>query len=275
MTRIAPTTAPAPVRPARTYVGPLATQNHALDSASTSGWPGARATLAATASYVGLLALATWPMARTFGSRLAGDPSDPLMHLWLMRWARTCLLEGRSPIFCPELQYPVGAAMGNFSPLQFQALLYIPLSFLTANDVLCFNAIWLFGMTTTGLGTFLLAWQAVRDRWCALLAGMLAMLAAPMLLHGRAHLELIHLGCFPLFVPSYFIPIFARVVASQRVAIIILAFWNVASTVGSVGGGFLADTKLGQHIFINHGLRAAAVIPSWPYLIAIKFEEVL
>ena len=116
-----------------------------------------------------------------------------------MRWYRACLLEGRSLVLCPEIQYPTGVPLGCFSPLHFQALLYIPLSFVIKNDVLCYNLLWLFGFVSTGLGTFLLTWRVVRDPYCAGFGGMLAMLSAPMMWHGSAHLELIYLGAFPLF----------------------------------------------------------------------------
>jgi hypothetical protein len=116
-----------------------------------------------------------------------------------MRWYKTCLLEGRSIVLCPEIQYPTGAPLGCFSPLHFQGLLYIPLSLLIANDVLCFNLLWMLGMVTTGLGTFLLAWHVARDRFSAAFGGVVAMLCAPMMLHAVAHLELIYLGAFPLF----------------------------------------------------------------------------
>jgi hypothetical protein len=87
--------------------------------------------------------------------------------------------------------------------MHFQALLYIPLSLAISNDVLCYNLLWMFGMVTTGLGTFLLAWRVIRDRWCAGFGGMLAMLSAPMLFHGAAQLELIYLGAFPLFLLTW------------------------------------------------------------------------
>jgi hypothetical protein len=163
------------------------------------GW---RAVAVAAAFYVLCVSIATWPRILMFRSTL---PSlfDPLQHLWVMRWYRSCLLEGRSLILCPEVQYPTGVPLGCFSPLHFQALLYIPLSFVIPNDVLCYNMLWLFGFVSTGLGTFLLTWRVVRDRYCAGFGGMLAMLSAPMLWHGSAHLELIYLGAFPLFLWSW------------------------------------------------------------------------
>ena len=114
------------------------------------------------AFYTLCVSLATWPRVLWFRSCLP-TLFDPLEHLWIMRWYKACLLEGQSLVFCPEIHYPTGVPLGNFTPMHFQALLYIPLSLVIANDVLCYNLIWMFGMVTTGLGTFLLAWRVVRD----------------------------------------------------------------------------------------------------------------
>jgi hypothetical protein len=160
--------------------------------------PGLNATALVAVFYTFCVSIATWPRVLLFRSSLP-SLGDPLQHLWIMRWYRTCLFEGRSPFLCPEIQYPVGGPLGCFSPLQFQALLYIPLSLLIRSDVLCYNLLWMFGIVTTGLGTFLLAWRVTGDRVCAAVGGMLAMLSAPMLFHASAHLELIYLGAFPLF----------------------------------------------------------------------------
>lgn len=54
------------------------------------------------------------------------------------------------------------------------------------------------------------------------------------------------ISCFPLFIPPYFIPIFSRSMGySNQTAIVILAAWNLASTVGRVLGGYTADVLLG------------------------------
>jgi hypothetical protein len=140
---------------------------------------------------------------RTFDTQLPGCRSDPLLILWLMHWYKGCLTHGRLPYLCPNLQYPVGAHLGTFSPLQFQALLYLPLSCLTANDVLCYNLIWIANLVFTGIGSCALAWHVLRDRASAVFAGLLGMLAGPVLLHAHGHLELITLGWVPLFVGAW------------------------------------------------------------------------
>ncbi len=170
------------------------------NGARSLGW---KTPLAVLAYYLACLTAATYPAALKLRTELMGGSFDLFQHMWIMRWYRTCLLEGRSIWICPELQYPVGAPLGNFSPLHFQSLLFVPLSLLIRNDILCFNLVWFFGMLTTGMGTFLLIWHLLRHRAAACFGGMLAMLSGPMMFHGRAHLELIHVGCFPLFLLAW------------------------------------------------------------------------
>jgi hypothetical protein len=165
----------------------------------TLGW---RATAFGLFSYAIAVGVATYPMVTTFASRLP-DGGDPLEHLWIMRWYKACLLQGRSPFFCPDLHAPVGVPLGYFVPLQWETLLYVPLSAILSNDALCYNVIWLLGFLTMGLGTALLAWQVLGDRWCAWLAGLLAMLSTPMMMHGHGHLETMQAGGFPLFLAAW------------------------------------------------------------------------
>lgn len=179
--------------------------SEALDREETAperrrlGWKAALGMLAFQAAGV---AIATFPMIRRFRSALP-EAYDSLQHLWLLRWYKTCLLEGRSPLLCPDLQYPVGAPLGGFSPLHIQALLYAPLSIAIGNDVVCYNILWAFGLLMTGMGTSLLIWELLGDRPCAAFGGLLAMLSGPMLIHAHGHLELIYVGSFPLFLLAW------------------------------------------------------------------------
>jgi hypothetical protein len=163
------------------------------------GW---RAVLSILALYVAALAIANYPTVLTLGSTLPGG-ADAYQHLWVMRWYKTCLLEGRPMFLCPELQYPTGAPLGNFSALQLQALLYIPLSLIIKNDILCYNIIWSFGKLLAGLGTACLGWYVLKHWACAAFSGLLTMLSAPMLIHATGHLELIYVGSFPLFLVAW------------------------------------------------------------------------
>jgi len=167
--------------------------------ATAPGGPGSRTILLVLASYLAALAAATWPFARTFGTRILGDKSDPSMHLWLVRWAKTCLLEGRSPFFNPGVHYPVGVPLGFYPTMPLQSAQYLLLSSLGAGDTLCLNLMDVAAMLGTGMAAFGLAWWVARDRTSAWLAGLGVMLSGPMMMHAHGHTELLNLWSFPLF----------------------------------------------------------------------------
>src|SRR5262245_11078242 len=97
---------------------------------------GSRAFVVAVAGYALCAVVPTYARLTQVATALPNG-GDPLQHLWVMRWYKTCLLEGRSPLVCPEIQYPVGAPLGNFSPLHLQSLLYLLLSYFIKSDILC------------------------------------------------------------------------------------------------------------------------------------------
>jgi hypothetical protein len=164
---------------------------------------GASGLLALIAFQVLCVAVANYPALLTLGSTLP-EASDTLQHLWVMRWYKTCLLEGRSVFLCPEIQYPVGAPLGNFSPLHLQSLLYLPLSFASSNDVLCYNLVWFSGLVFSAVGASVLTWHVVRDRTAAAFGGMLAGLSVPLMFHAQGgHTELVFVGGFPLFLVGW------------------------------------------------------------------------
>ncbi len=171
-------------------------------TAPTGRRPGPITMTAVAVLYALCVAVATWPVVATFSTALPSH-IDALAHLWTMRWYKTCLIEGRSPFLCPELQYPVGVPLGFFPPMHVQSLVYVPLSFFISNDVLIYNLIWLGSLVLTGLGTFVLAWYIVRDIPCAVVGGMLGMLGTPVLNHAHGHLEMIQVGFFPLFLVAW------------------------------------------------------------------------
>ena len=73
-----------------------------------AAWPGWGTSALALAAYAGGGGGRDLAGLRPFDTALPGPPGDPLQHLWIIRWSRACLLEGRSPFFCPDIQFPVG-----------------------------------------------------------------------------------------------------------------------------------------------------------------------
>ncbi|KAG6009869.1 hypothetical protein E4U21_000971 [Claviceps maximensis] len=77
------------------------------------------------------------------------------------------------------------------------------------------------------------------------------------------------IACFPLFVPPYFIPVFARSVSSSgSTALIALTVWNLASTFGRVFAGCSADSILGpmNSIIISLFLCGVSGLCIWPFV---------
>jgi hypothetical protein len=178
------------------------------------------------AFYLACLAIATYPTLLYLRSTLP-NLADPIQHLFIMRWVKTCLLAGRSPLHITGIQYPIGAELAYFSPLHLQTALYILFSSFIQNDILIYNIIWILGLSLTGLGTFILAYWALGHLPGAAVAGMLAMLSGPILLHASVHLELIHLGFFPLFLVGWITfvdaPSFKRLAAASLLYVLLAA----------------------------------------------------
>jgi hypothetical protein len=172
--------------------------------------------------YLACYVIATFPAVLTFGTTLP-SPNDPLQHLWIMRWYKQCVLASRLPFECADLQYPLGAPLGHFSPLLLQSVQFFVASSLVHNDVLCYNLISAVGFLSTAIASFLLARHVTQDRLSACLAGLLTMLSGPVMLHGLGHVELIYVGGFALFLLAWirFIDEPSRV----RLAAAVGAYW--------------------------------------------------
>lgn len=166
------------------------------------GWPGWRWILGASAFYLICLTAATWPAIPRMATELPARV-DPLAHIWTMRWTKSCLLEGKLSFRCPDIQYPVGAALGTLPPMHFQTLLFVPLSLAFGNDILCYNLIRTFAFVLMGVGTMLLICAVVRDRAAATVGGLLAMLSQPMTFFSQGELEQITVGWFPIFLVAW------------------------------------------------------------------------
>ena len=153
-------------------------------------------------AYLVVLSIATYPALALFRTHL---PSlcDPLHHLWVMKWYSSCLLEGRSPVLCPALEYPIGVSLGQFATLHLQSLVYLVASRSLDQEAGRYNLVWVAGFLSTGLGTFVLIWYVLRHRVCAAFGGMLAMLSTPMMGHALGHLDLLYVGGVALFLVAW------------------------------------------------------------------------
>lgn len=237
--------------------------------------------LALAALYAAIAVAATWPRASKARS---GLPSlvDPIQHLTVLRWYRSCLFQGRSPWVLTGIQHPVGAPLANFSPLVLQGLLYVPLA-AVLDDVPCYNVLWFLGLVATGLGVAALAEVVVGDRACAAFAGAAALVSGPVLLHALEHLELIYAGTIGLFLAAWvrFLdrPGGGRLAAAAGAYLLTVASAAYFALLAAVPAAWLAGASLLRRDDVGRGRRAAwlaafaaAVLPGLALLFAAQLR---
>ena len=145
----------------------------------------------------------TWPVARVLTTGVPGDYGDPLFIAWVMSWvadrvtaALTNPLALRgfwdAPIFYPETG--ALAFSEHFIP---QTVLILPVYWLTANAILCYNIAFLASYVLTGVGTGLLTRALTGSLAAAVVAGVVAAFNEYRLVWEVAHLQTLSIYWFP------------------------------------------------------------------------------
>ena len=163
---------------------------------------GLKALILVVAFHAVAVSIATYPAVTQLGSAISLN-ADPWEHLWIMRWYKTCLAEGRPVVVCPEIQAPVGAPFGTFTPLHLQSAIYVPLSIFIHNDVILYNILWMTGLLLTGLGTTALAWHLIGQSGRRRVRGNAGDAQRTDDDSCGRKLELIYVGTFPLFLVAW------------------------------------------------------------------------
>jgi hypothetical protein len=128
-----------------------------------------------------LLALAsliyTYPLVLDPGHANRLDSPDAMFNTWILSWDLHQL--GRDPLhlFDANIFFPEKGTLAYSENLLSAAILVAPVALFTDNPILLFNAAWLCGIVTTGIATFLLAFDVSGNRFSALLAALVFTLA--------------------------------------------------------------------------------------------------
>lgn len=216
--------------------------------------------------------LLTWPLAARLTTALPNAGGDGLENVWNVWWARQALLLQPSNVFWASSLYHPGGTSLLFHALGLAAApIAIPLQAIldptTALNLTFVLLLWLTAMTT-----YLLAWELVRLRAAALLAGIMVALAP-------AHLYHLLLGQINLtaFFPVPFI-LFAQqralrrrqwrwlIAATLGIVVCALADWQYLVQAGLLGGLLLLAT-LWQQRRRPIRLRQALVWGAGPFLL--------
>lgn len=140
----------------------------------------------------------TYPLAFRIGTALPGIPHDTYLYIWNLEWVRRALLElGTNPFFTQDMYYPTGVNLYFHTLILGSDFLTLPLQLafgLPAAYMIMTLAIFVL----TGYGAYLLAFDFVRNRGAAFLAGLVFTFSPYHLGHlNYAHFDSIALQWIP------------------------------------------------------------------------------
>ncbi|MGE5358898.1 MAG: hypothetical protein ACM3NQ_07740 [Bacteroidales bacterium] len=155
------------------------------------------------AFFAGLALLWTWPLALHLTTAIPGKPGDNYSFLWALWWMRRALSAAGTGFFHTDyLFFPFGTSLVNQShtalPAFVAATVLGPLSIVTAQNLLLLGYVFL-----NGAVTYLLAWDVVRHRRAAIVAGVLFATSPYLAARLLGHYELMALWVFPAFVWAF------------------------------------------------------------------------
>jgi hypothetical protein len=151
---------------------------------------------AATALYAALTLIFTWPLAAGLAHDLPGDFGDPLLNSWILAWDATHLTAGWRAWWNANIFFPHPLGLAYSEHLAAPALQILPIYWLTANPILCYNLLFLSTFVWSGLGMFLFVRELTSDNAAAFVAG-LAYAFAPYRVGSLPHLQVLSSAWMP------------------------------------------------------------------------------
>ena len=172
---------------------------------------------AATAVYAALTLVFTWPLAAGVAHDLPGDFGDPLLNGWILAWDAAHLTAGWRAWWSANIFFPHPLGLAYSEHLAAQAIQILPIYWLTANPILCYNLLFLSTFVLSGLGMFLFVRELTNDRAASFVAG-LAYAFAPYRVSSLPHLQVLSSAWMPFVLYG-----FRGYFATRRGAFLVLA----------------------------------------------------
>jgi hypothetical protein len=148
--------------------------------------------------FLGVSVWLSWPLAKHFNRRIAGEYGDPFQTLWSWRWLYDALVELRNPFFTDRASSPPGGSLVCETFALPTAILTLPL-WRVVPPVAVYNTGILFAFWLTAYGMYLLAFELTRDRLTAFCAGVLFTACPYHVAHATASQHLASMGWLPLY----------------------------------------------------------------------------
>ena len=154
-----------------------------------------RPDLLALISYVILSLAYLWPLARHFGTEMAGDGFDRYVFQWTNWWVKHSLSRGLSPYHTEVMFYPEGVDLHFLSFSWLNTFVWWPLQ-AVIGDLAAYNFTVWWSWPLAGFGAYLLALEVFGDRRGAFIAGLIYAYF-PYHFAQRNHLNLLSLQWIP------------------------------------------------------------------------------
>lgn len=139
---------------------------------------GAREWLAATAWFVALAVILTWPLVLSPASKLAAleGPGDPYLNLWILGWDLQTIAEQPSKlfnlgIFDANIFHPARQTLTYSDNFLLQAIALTPLYAITGDPILCYNLLFFGSLVASALAMFAFIRAVTGSSWGAAVAG--------------------------------------------------------------------------------------------------------
>jgi len=151
-----------------------------------------------------LLAIAwTFPLILHLSSSIPGAPGDNLSFLWNSWWAREFVQRRAGSVFLTDKLFaPFGIDLVQNTHTVLPALASATV-FGTFPLVTAHNLTMLASLTANGVGAYALAFDRLRDRTAAIVAGLLFAGSPYLAIHALGHVNLINAWGIPLFALAF------------------------------------------------------------------------
>jgi|GEM_PF-1418754 len=141
---------------------------------------------------------AIYPVLAAPLQRVIGYAGDNLQYLYILGWIAKALRTGGSLLVDPRLNFPAGLDLASTDSPLLSFFITAPLTWLF-NEALTYNLLLFLSYFLSGLFTYLWLKRLTRNRFAALIGGLIFLLAPYRMAHGYGHLNLVSTQFFPLF----------------------------------------------------------------------------
>ncbi len=155
-----------------------------------------RESLWALLAFSALAIFWTWPVAATLSSRIADDPGDPVLNIWLLWWnaQMTPLTEAW---WNAPMMWPMAGSMALSEHLLGLSVVATPLQWLGVSPIGAYNVCFILTFALSGFFAYLLGRELTGSRFAAICAGI-AFACAPYRAGQLGHIQVISSQWMPL-----------------------------------------------------------------------------